>query len=1072
MERDGGRNYNRGRGGAALPRSGGDGGNRGGRGGNGGGGRGRGQGGGGRGGARAWGPSELSQNQGQCGGGGGGRGGGARAWAPPQQGQNQGGGGGGGGRGGGGARAWGPSQSGGQQWVDRAVQGGPVGGGGGAYRPPAPLQQVQGVGVGSTRGVWSGRPWSGSPVAGQSSSQPPIQPVPVSQKLTEQALPDIKQLQISEKKPSSSIPGGSSEKKIVPIKRPDNGGTLAFRNTRLLANHFPVKFNPQSIIMHYDVDIKPNMPPGSRAAKRPISKSDLRLITDKLFSDDPTRFPELISTYDGEKNIFSAVPLPTGTFYVELSGGEDTAPRSYRFTIELVNELKVSKLNDYLRGMLSYVPREIFQGMDLVMKDNPSRHMNSVGRSFFSKEFRPNDDLGYGVAAFRGFQQSLKATAQGLALCLDSSVLALRKRLPVLDFLMEQGFQLNDVRTSRREVMREVMHVLKGLKVHVTHRLTNQKYTIAGFSDQNTRDITFTLEDREGENPPREIGLVEYFREKYNRELRYQDMPCVDLGKGNRKNYVPMEFCVLVDGQRYPKEHLDRDQALFLKQISLPRPRERKDTIYGMVRSEDGPCGDVARNFGIEVKKDMTRLLGRGMEPPVLKVGSSTGSAVVLRITDKDKCQWNLLGKSVMEGMPLDRWALIDFTANDRYNKLNPDRFIPNLRARCYNLGIQVEDPVACRFTNMNKFSSLATIQELLDSVVKEASRNCKGKLQLIFCVMSGKHDGYKYLKWVSETQIGVLTQCCIVGIANKGKDQDLANIALKLNCKLGGSNVELNGMLPGFEGDEHVMFVGADVNHPKAFNASCPSIAAVVASVNWPAANRYVARICPQEHRKEKIVNFGPMCLDLVNTYAKLNKVKPKKIVVFRDGVSEGQFDMVLNEELLDLKNAIYEGNYRPTITLVVAQKRHQTRLFLENERDGGASGNVPPGTVVDTTIVHPFEFDFYLCSHYGNLGTSKPTHYYCLFDENKFTSDKLQKLIYHLCYTFARCTKPVSLIPPVYYADLVAYRGRQYQEVVMEFQPPPSVSSSSSSSSSAASLNERFYALHLDLKDTMFFI
>ncbi|CAL5409878.1 unnamed protein product [Camellia sinensis] len=50
-------------------------------------------------------------------------------------------------------------------------------------------------------------------------------------------------------------------------------------------------------------------------------------------------------------------------------------------------------------------------------------------------------------------------------------------------------------------------------------------------------------------------------------------MPCVDLGKG----------C--------PKEHLDRDQALFLKQISLPRPRERKDTIYGMVRSEDGPCG-------------------------------------------------------------------------------------------------------------------------------------------------------------------------------------------------------------------------------------------------------------------------------------------------------------------------------------------------------------------------------------------------------------------------------------------------------------------------------------------------
>ncbi|KAI7996400.1 Protein argonaute 2 [Camellia lanceoleosa] len=425
-----------------------------------------------------------------------------------------------------------------------------------------------------------------------------------------------------------------------------------------------------------------------------------------------------------------------------------------------------------------------------------------------------------------------------------------------------------------------------------------------------------------------------------------------------------------------------------------------------------------------------------------------------------------------MEDMPLDRWALIGFTANDRYNKLNPNSFIRNLRARCYNRAIRVEEPVVRRFTNMNEFSSIAAIQKLLHKVVEEASQKRKGQLQLILCVMSARDDGYKYLKWVSETQIGVLTQCCLVGTANKGKDQDLANIGLKINCKLGGSNVELNGPLPGFEGDEHVMFVGADVNHPEAFNASCPSIAAVVASVNWPVANRYVARICPQEHRKEKIVNFGAMCLDLVNTYAKLNKVKPKKIVVFRDGVSEGQFDMVLNEELLDLKNAIYEGNYRPMITLVVAQKWHQTRLFLENERDGGASGNVPPGTVVDTTIVHHLEFDFYLCSHYGNIGTSKPTHYYCLFDENKFTSDKLQKLVYNLCYTFARCTKPVSLVPPMFYADLVAYRGRKYQEVVMEFQPPPSVASSSSSSSSAASLNERFYALHPDVKDTMFFI
>ena len=31
------------------------------------------------------------------------------------------------------------------------------------------------------------------------------------------------------------------------------------------------------------------------------------------------------------------------------------------------------------------------------------------------------------------------------------------------------------------------------------------------------------------------------------------------------------------------------------------------------------------------------------------------------------------------------------------------------------------------------------------------------------------------------------------------------------------------------------------------------------------------------------------------------------------------------------------------------------------------GRSRNIPPGTVVDTVITHPREFDFFLCSHAG---------------------------------------------------------------------------------------------------------
>ncbi|CAL5213279.1 unnamed protein product [Lathyrus oleraceus] len=80
-------------------------------------------------------------------------------------------------------------------------------------------------------------------------------------------------------------------------------------------------------------------------------------------------------------------------------------------------------------------------------------------------------------------------------------------------------------------------------------------------------------------------------------------------------------------------------------------------------------------------------------------------------------------------------------------------------------------------------------------------------------------------------------------------------------------------------------------------------------------------------------------------------------------------------------------------------------------------------PGTVVDTSICHPREFDFYLNSHAGIQGTSRPTHYHVLYDENKFTADQLQSLTNNLCYTYARCTRSVSIVPPAYYAQLLLF-------------------------------------------------
>lgn len=173
------------------------------------------------------------------------------------------------------------------------------------------------------------------------------------------------------------------------------------------------------------------------------------------------------------------------------------------------------------------------------------------------------------------------------------------------------------------------------------------------------------------------------------------------------------------------------------------------------------------------------------------------------------------------------------------------------------------------------------------------------------------------------------MTQSCFLTPYNARSPAFLTSLAHKINVKMGGRNVD-EGLLPFFDYEEHVMLIGADVNHPASRDRrGSPSIAAVVATVNWPAANKYASRICIQEGQSEKISNFGEICFDLVGNYEKLNRTKPRKIIIFRVGVSREEFSMVLNDELEDLKRDFGGFKYHPTITVVVAVKGHRTHFF-----------------------------------------------------------------------------------------------------------------------------------------------
>lgn len=89
-------------------------------------------------------------------------------------------------------------------------------------------------------------------------------------------------------------------------------------------------------------------------------------------------------------------------------------------------------------------------------------------------------------------------------------------------------------------------------------------------------------------------------------------------------------------------------------------------------------------------------------------------------------------------------------------------------------------------------------------------------------------------------------------------------------------------------------------------------------------------------------------------------------------------------------------DGSYKPKVTILIVHKRHHTRLYASNPHQADRSGNILPGTVVDGDICHPYEYDFFMNSHAGIQGTSRPAHYHVVVDENGFSQDFLQLLTY----------------------------------------------------------------------------
>lgn len=559
--------------------------------------------------------------------------------------------------------------------------------------------------------------------------------------------------------------------------------------------------------------------------------------------------------------------------------------------------------------------------------------------------------------------------------------------------------------------------------------------------------------------------------------MNLQDLPVLNLGTAKRPTFFPAEVIEIQPGQSV-KAKLTGEETTAMLAFACRTPYENAFSLSHDAREvleyDNNP---TLEKFGISIDKSLATVNGRVLTVPAVAYIDAARKRVSVNPYNGS---WNMRAvKVVKKGAPISRWTFMNFVyrKEDRYVNLETMEEFAKFMAD--GMGINIaKSPVKCPKHFMEYNTAMG---DGLQNFFKWASQN--GIQYLMFILGQKDSTGlYNKIKRLGDCTYGIHTSCLVAKNLFKEKNFSYySNVGLKINLKAGGVNHKLNNDF-GLLQEGKTMLVGYDVTHPTNMNVTKgnepPSLVGLVASVDqdlaqWPAVAW--EQKAKQEMLDSLLTEAFKSRLQLWQAHN--GKKLPENIVIFRDGVSEGQFAQVIGTELPMIRDACrqtYGVGKQPKLSIVVSVKRHQTRFYPTDKEEMSRSGNIKNGTVVDRGITLAPYWDFFLTAHDALQGTARPAHYTVLLDEvfrHKYSdgaANQLEKLTHELCYLFGRATKAVSICPPAYYADIVCERARAHRPEYDMSDVESIITTATAEETGTGTVKQ----VHRALKDSMYYI
>ncbi|KAK2751052.1 Nucleolar Complex 2 protein [Myotisia sp. PD_48] len=855
-------------------------------------------------------------------------------------------------------------------------------------------------------------------------------------------------------------------------------GTIGAK-AKLWANYFEVHDDDLKLYQ-YDVHIAP---------QKKLVLRQKRQILVSLLQENALKNLPIASNYVNK--IVCTKELSTTNFTIqcrepELSGV--TNSRSYEILLVLQTVFRINELMDDLRSPTelynSEERHEAIQALNIIFAHYPNSLPDAqpVGQSRHFRLTAGTSALGGGLDAVGGYFHSVRPSTGRLLLNLNVSTGTFYHGGPLSTLIS----QIDNRSWSGAARAFHLEAFLQKLRVKTSYSNSGSRHddhvrTILCIAKRNgvpgtIHNIRFEwlLDGR-----TRETSVRDYYRQAHGIWLSENHQIVVDVGTKTKPIFLPAELCTVIPGQTAHRQ-LSKTQMGAMIKVACRSPDVNAQEIMKGGLSLMGIDGTAdsnirrLRDFGLNIEPKMVALTGFVLKPPCLRYSKPLSV---------QPGGWNLANNLMFNRpaiFPPNSTQIIGYVIMTSPTLGKPPstiQFIERLgeHLRKYGLNLPKDKPTPRKLIELSHDSEQN--EKLIDNIFSEI-KMARWAFTIVI-LPEQDTEVYSQVKYSADVKHGFHTLCVAPKLPKQGgynavreintHPSCLANLALKVNLKLGGVNHQLETP----QNDQfraRIMYLGIDVTHPTGTDSipNAPSIAGVVANCDsllgqWPASLRV------QERRVEIVQSLSEMVIERLKSW-KDQKFLPQKIVVYRDGVSESQYQQVLDSELNAINNAIetYYGTVcRPKVTMIIVGKRHHTRFYPANrEHIDERSGNVVAGTVVDRGCTMVRNFDFFLVAHTGIKGTSRPAHYVVLSDESKFPADELQAMTHNLSYVFGRATRSVSIATPAYYADILCERGRCYLYDVFHRKHNASASTYQPETSKWIS------GVHRDLAGSMFYI